>query len=91
MGSYYSAHSLRFMEQMQQFCQLSQNLNRELSEIEDDISRIMAVVEEETASITDVTNNAESISDKMTVVNKSSQTNGEIVSELGDVLSRFTL
>ena len=76
---------------MQQFCQLSQNLNRELSEIEDDISRIMAVVEEETASITDVTNNAESISDKMTVVNKSSQTNGEIVSELGDVLSRFTL
>ena len=79
------------MEQMQQFCQLSQNLNRELSEIEDDISRIMAVVEEETASITDVTNNAESISDKMTVVNKSSQTNGEIVSELGDVLSRFTL
>lgn len=91
MGSYYSAHSFRFMEQMQQFCQLSQNLYRELSEIEDDISRIMAVVEEETASITDVTNNAESISDKMTVVNKSSQTNGEIVSELGDVLSRFTL
>ena len=79
------------MEQMQQFCQLSQNLYREFSEIEDDISRIMAVVEEETASITDVTNNAESISDKMTVVNKSSQTNGEIVSELGDVLSRFTL
>ncbi|MDD6072241.1 MAG: methyl-accepting chemotaxis protein [Clostridiales bacterium] len=91
VGEDYSADALGFMEQMEQFSQLSQNLNNELSEIEDDISQIMAVVEEETASITDVTNNAENISDKMNVVNESSQTNGEIVNELEEVLSKFTL
>ena len=91
IGEEYSADALRFMEQMEQFSLLSQNLNSELSEIEDAISQIMAVVEEETASIADVTVNAENISAKMKVVSESSQTNGEIVSELEEVLSKFTL
>ncbi len=91
VGEDYSADALGFMEQMEQFSQLSQNLNNELSEIENDISQIMAVVKEETASITDVTNNAENISNKMNVVNESSKTNGEIVNELEEVLSKFTL
>ena len=91
IGEEYSADALHFMEQMEQFSLLSQNLNSELSEIEDAISQIMAVVEEETASIADVTVNAENISDKMKVVSESSQTNGEIVSELEEVLSKFTL
>lgn len=91
VGEDYSADALGFMEQMEQFSQLSQNLNNELSEIENDISQIMAVVKEETASITDVTNNAENISNKMNVVNESSKTNGEIVNELEEVLSKFIL
>ncbi|MDD6490889.1 MAG: methyl-accepting chemotaxis protein [Firmicutes bacterium] len=90
-GEDYSADALCFMEQMEQFSQLSQNLNHELSEIEDDISQITAVVEEETASITDLTNNAENISNKMNIVSSSSQTNEEIVNELESILSKFTL
>lgn len=90
-GEEYSTDALHFMEQMEQFSRLSQNLSTELSEIEDNISQMMIVVEAQVGQITDVNQKAEAISHKMHAVSSSSQTNGEIVGELENLLLKFTL
>lgn len=87
----YSSDALYFAKQMQRFRDMAHGLTKELSEIEDNINQIMAVVEEETASITVVSQTAQSIHEKMTLIGDNTKTNEGIVGNLGDVMSRFTL
>ncbi|MDO5154877.1 MAG: methyl-accepting chemotaxis protein [Eubacteriales bacterium] len=87
----YSEDATAFMEQMDAFSNLSKSLNEDMKRIEDNISQIMAVVEQETASITTVSDNAEDLHNMMQRVHESSRTNESIVKDLEQILSKFTV
>jgi methyl-accepting chemotaxis protein len=91
IGMSYARDSKEFRDQMQHFSDLSEKFSENLNQIEEHISQIMAVVEEETAGITMVSENADTISKQMQQVNSNSAINEGIVKELSAVLSKFTV
>lgn len=91
VGAAYAKDSQEFEQQMKGFQLLSNQLKENMNQIEDSIGRIMAVVEEETASITSVSETAEEIHDRMQTIAANSEGNAEIVSRLGEVIDKFTL
>ena len=82
---------IQFMTRMEQFSELSLGLNRKLVFIEKNIDRMMTAIGEESESISVVTANAEKISGKMQSLREESHVNEQIVNELEEVLSRFTV
>lgn len=91
VGDAYAKDSQMFSDEMARFRRMANQLSEDMLRIEDNIHRIMAVVEEETASITVVGETAGEIHAKMQTVRTGTDVNGEIVQELGDILERFTL
>lgn len=91
VGAAYAKDSEEFSRQMMDFRGISDELASSMSQIEDRISRIMAVVEQETASITTVGETVEAMNGKMQNVVANSEVNAQIVNRLGDVIHRFTL
>jgi methyl-accepting chemotaxis protein len=89
IGAAYAKDSKEFSGQMKNFSDLSEKLSGNLNQIEENISQIMAVVEEETAGITMVSDNAHTISKKMQRVNSNSEINEGIIKELSAVLDKF--
>lgn len=87
----YSKDVIQFMTRMEQFSELSLGLNRKLTCIEENIDRMMTAIGEESESISVVTANAEKISGKMQSLREESHVNEQIVNELEEVLSRFTV
>ena len=86
--SYYN-DSVGFMSQFQRFRELSEQLSQNMVTIEGHIKRITDVMEEETTSITNVTETSEGIFKKMQSASANGRINEEIVNELGDMLSKF--
>lgn len=82
---------IQFMTRMEQFSELSLGLNQKLAFIEENIDRMMTAIGEESESISVVTANAEKISGKMQSLREESHVNEQIVNELEEVLSRFTV
>ena len=89
IGHSYCNDSVEFMKQFQQFRQLSELLSENMITIEEHIKRIANVMEEETASISNVTETSEHIFAKMQTASENGKVNEEIVNELGDMLSKF--
>ena len=87
----YSKDVIQFMIRMEQFSELSLELNRKLAFIEENIDRMMTAIGEESESISVVTANAEKLSGKMQSLREESHVNEQIVNELEEVLSRFTV
>lgn len=87
----YSRDAIQFMTRMEQFSELSLGLNQKLACIEENIGRMMTAIGEESESISFVTANAEKISGKMQSLREESHVNEQIVNELEEVLSRFTV
>ncbi len=79
------------MTRMEQFSELSLGLNRKLAFIEENIDRMMTAIGEGSESISVVTANAEKISGKVQSLCEESYINEQIVNELEEVLSRFTV
>lgn len=86
--SYYN-DSVGFMSQFQRFRELSEQLSQNMVTIEGHIKRITDVMEEETTSITNVTETSEGIFKKMQSASANGRINEEIINELGDMLSKF--
>lgn len=91
VGAAYAKDSQEFMHKMVDFQTLSEQLSGNMAQIEDSIAQIMAVVEEETASITTVSDTAEEISEKMQLMASNSGVNKQIVEQLGEIINKFTL
>lgn len=91
VSSAYSRDAIQFMTGMEQFSELSLGLNQKLTCIEENIGRMMTAVGEEAENISFVTANAEKISGKMQSLREESHVNEQIVNELEEVLSRFTV
>lgn len=91
VGAAYAKDSEEFSRQMIDFRGISDELASSMNQIEDRISCIMAVVEQETASITTVGETVDVMNGKMQAVAANSQVNETIVNRLGEVISRFTL
>lgn len=86
--SYYN-DSVEFMNQFKQFRQLSEQLSENMVTIEGHIKRITDVMEEETASIANVSETSENIFEKMQMASANGKVNEEIVVELSEMLSKF--
>lgn len=91
VGEEYSGDALHFKEQMDHFYRVSEQLNVQISAIEGSIGQIMAAAEEETATLVDITKNAENVKANMDVVFDNSQENEQIVRNLEGQLSKFTV
>lgn len=91
MGESYFEDSSTVMNQMKLFDEMSEKLQNDMARIEDHISQIMAVIEEQTAAISSVSENADNISDKMKEVNGHCEDNQEVIENLENVIGRFTL
>lgn len=91
IGQSYHNDSVEFMNQLKGFRKLSEQLSEHMAAIEGHICQIMAVLEEETAGITNVAEASESIHGKMQTASTNGQINEEIVGELGEVLDKFIL
>lgn len=89
IGRSYYDDSVEFMNQFKLFRQLSEQLSDNMATIEAHIKRITDVMEEETASITNVTETSENIFEKMQTASSNGKVNEEIVNELGEMLSKF--
>lgn len=91
IGVSYSKDMSTFIEQMHQFNEKSMLLSENMNHIEDNISQIMAVVEEQNVSITTVSGNAEDLNNMMQRVQESCLMNESIVEDLEFLLSKFTV
>lgn len=89
VGQSYYDDSREFMNQFNQFCELAEELSANMETIEGHISRIMEVIERETASITNVAEVSDQIYGKMQAVSANGEINEEIVVELGNMLDKF--
>lgn len=89
IGQSYYRDSVEFMNQLNQFRVLSEQLSGNMGMIEEHISQIMSVIEEETTSITNVTETSEKIYGTMQTASANGEINKEIVSELGEILAKF--
>lgn len=91
IGAHYAKDSGEFRDVMMEFLNLSNQLTSDMHHIEDSINQIMAVVEEETACISEVNGQTEVINNRMKAVTANSETNHQIVGKLGEVIDKFTL
>lgn len=91
VGEAYYKDSVQFKKHMEEFSRMSEQLSDNVINIEDNISQIMAVVEEQTASIQTVSDNADAVSNKMNEIAGNGEVNKEIIGELSDVIGKFTL
>jgi methyl-accepting chemotaxis protein len=91
IGEDYYKDSVTFKEQFEHCRKLSEQLSANMTTIEDNISQIMAVVQEQTAGITDISESTQSINTKMQKANESSHVNESIVADLSQVLGKFVL
>lgn len=91
IGDSYYKDAIAFRDTMQSFSRMSETLSGNMHSVEESISQIMAVIEEQTAAIASLVDNSQDISDKAKEVNTNLDTNEEIVGELGEVISKFTL
>lgn len=89
IGQSYYRDSVEFMNQLNQFRVLSEQLSGNMGMIEEHISQIMSVIEEETTSITNVTETSEKIYGTMQTASTNGEINKQIVSELGGILAKF--
>ncbi len=91
IGANYAKDSGEFRDVMMNFLNLSNQLASDMHHIEDSINQIMAVVEEETACISEVNRQTDVINERMKAVTANSETNYQIVGKLGEVIDKFTL
>lgn len=91
VGLAYAKDSENYRMGMQSMCELAQRLTTCMDMIENNISQIMAVVEEQTASITSVTDTAERMNEQMQKVADDGEVNAGIVNDLGEVIGQFKL
>lgn len=91
MGEAYYNDASAFRDQMRDFLSMAQNLSHSMMMVEDNISQIMSVIEEQTASITMLGESSVIINDKTKLVNDNLDTNEDIVKELGGVVGKFKL
>lgn len=89
IGQAYHQDSREFKSQFDDFCKLAEQLSLNMETIENNISKIMEVIEVETASISDVADVSDKIYGKMQNASSNSEVNEEIVGELGDMLDKF--
>lgn len=89
IGQSYYRDSVEFMNQLNQFRVLSEQLSGNMGMIEEHISQIMSVIEEETTSITNVTETSEKIYGTMQTASTNGEINKQIVNELGGILAKF--
>lgn len=91
IGEAYYNDSENFMSQMTEFRAVSEQLSEDMAVIGGHIERIMQRLTQEAEGISKVSDNAEVISEKMQKVNSNSGINEEIISELSEILEKFTL
>ncbi len=91
VGQSYHNDSVEFMSQFKRFCQLSEELSASMDIIEENIRSIMGVIEEETATISDVAEVSDDIYGKMQTASSNGAVNEEIISELGQMLDKFVV
>ncbi len=91
IGEAYYKDAIDFKKHMLDFCELSEKLSDDMRNIEDSISQIMAVIQEQTAAFSTVSESTDDIVAKMQAVEDSSGVNKEIIGALSDVIGRFTL
>ena len=89
IGQAYHQDSREFKSQFDDFCKLAEQLSLNMETIENNISKIMEVIEVETASISDVADVSDKIYGKMQNASSNSEVNEEIVGELGEMLDKF--
>ncbi len=89
VGQSYYNDSAEFMEQFNGFCSLAQQLSDNMDTIENHISKIMSVIEIESASISDVAQISGAIYGQMQNVSDNGKVNEEIVGELSEMLDKF--
>jgi methyl-accepting chemotaxis protein len=70
---------------------MAEKLSKDVDKVEDSLSRIMAVIEQETSGISNVSDTAGEISDKMNTIRSNSEINEEIIANLGEMIGKFTV
>ncbi len=91
VGAAYHNDTMEFEKQMGQFRQMAEKLSKDVDKVEDSLSRIMAVIEQETSGISNVSDTAGEISDKMNTIRSNSEINEEIIANLGEMIGKFTV
>ena len=91
IGEAYCNDSKNFENDMREFCSMSEKLSDEVIRIEQNLDQIMAVIEEETAGIGTVNQNANEITQKIDSIYLNTEENNKIVGELEDIISKFVL
>lgn len=91
IGDDYYNDAKEFMRSMNEFTGLSERLSESMKVIEDGMNQIVAIIEEQTAAIATLGDNSGNISTKTSAVNEHLELNKEIVSELDNVIGRFTV
>lgn len=91
MGDDYFNDANEFKRVMDEFTSLSERLSGSMSAIEDGMNQIAAIIEEQTAAITNLGENSEKISNRTSELNGNLDINKDIVSELNAVIGKFTL
>ncbi len=89
IGDAYYKDSVEFMNQFEEFCELSEQLSENMDTIEGHISQIMEVIERETENISNVAEVSDKIYSQMQTASENSQINEGIVGELGEMLDKF--
>lgn len=87
----YHDDTVEFMGKFQKFCELAEQLSDSMDTIEGHIRTITDVIEQETATITNVAEVSDNIYEKMQTVSANGEINEEIVGELGDMLDKFVV
>jgi methyl-accepting chemotaxis protein len=91
IGGDYAKDAQFFMDQMASFCELSEKMSQNMNHIEENVSQINAVVQEEASEIAMISDTAETLSATMQGVNVQSNVNEEIIQQLGEVIGKFAL
>ncbi len=89
IGESYYKDSVEFMNQFEEFCELSEQLSENMDTIESHISQIMEVIETETENISNVAEVSDKIYSQMQTASENSEVNEGIVGELGEMLDKF--
>jgi methyl-accepting chemotaxis protein len=91
IGEAYYNDCMEFMEQFQQFCDLSEELSENMATIEEHISQITTVFEKETLDVTNAASTSQQIYGTMQTATNNGQVNKEIAEQLGAMLDKFVV
>lgn len=91
IGLSYHSDTSEFEKQMKEFKQMADKLSEDMNKVEDSLSQIMAVIEQETAGISNVSETAGEISAKMNIIKANSEVNEDIIENLGELIGKFTM